>query len=176
MPGRRSPVATGLRTRDSKRRTCGTILWSLLWLLRHADAADGAPDETRPLTERGVRQARAAGLALARLEVPLEACFASPKLRALETARLACEPLGIDVTPTDALAGGPFDPEDVAAGYGDALLVGHDPSISLALYDLTGAHARMAKGGLAGVNKRELIVLLRPRELSAIAVLEETHA
>jgi phosphohistidine phosphatase len=128
------------------------------------------------LTERGVGQARAAGLALVRLEVPLEACFASPKRRAMETAQLACEPLGIEVTATDELAGGPFDPERLAAGYTDVLLVGHDPSISLALYDLTGAHVRMAKGGLAGVNKRELMVLLRPRELGAIAVVEGTHA
>ena len=148
----------------------------MLWLLRHADAADGAPDEARPLTERGVRQARTAGLALARLGVELEACFASPKVRALETAQLVCEPLGVEVTPTPELAGGPFDPEQVAAGFAEALLVGHDPSISLALYDLTGAHARMPKGGLAAVNKRELIVFVRPKELAAIAAVEETPA
>jgi phosphohistidine phosphatase len=144
----------------------------LLWLLRHADAADGAPDEARPLTERGVRQARAAGLALARLEVKLDVCLSSPKRRALETATLACEPLGLEVTEAPDLAGGPFDAEHLTAGYSDALLVGHDPSITLALYDLTGAHARMPKGGLAAVNKRELIALLRPRELSAIASTE----
>ncbi len=145
------------------------ILWALLWLLRHADAADGAPDEARPLTERGVRQARAAGLALARLDVKLEACLASPKRRALETAQLACEPFGLEVTECPELAGGPFDAEHLTAGYADALLVGHDPSFTIALYELTGAHARMPKGGLAGISKRELIVLLRPRELSAIA-------
>jgi phosphohistidine phosphatase len=148
----------------------------LLWLLRHADAADGAPDEARPLTDRGVRQARAAGLALARLGVELEACFSSPKLRALETAQLACEPLGVEVTPAAELAGGPFDPEQVAAGFAEALLVGHDPSISLALYNLTGAHARMPKGGLAAINKRELIVFVRPKELAAIASVEEAPA
>lgn len=152
------------------------ILWLLLWLLRHADAADGSPDEERPLTERGVRQARAAGLALARLGVQLEVCFTSPKRRALETAQLACEPLGVEVTEAPELAGGPFDPEQVAAGFTEALLVGHDPSISLALYDLTGAHARMQKGGLAGINKRELLVLARPKELAAIAALEEQPA
>jgi phosphohistidine phosphatase len=138
-------------------------------LLRHADAADGSPDETRPLTARGVRQARAAGQALAKLDVTLDICFSSPKRRALETAALACEPLGIEVTQAPELAGGPFDAEHLTAGYADALLVGHDPSITLALYELTGAHARMPKGGLAAVSKRELIVLMRPRELGAIA-------
>ena len=49
------------------------------------------------------------------------------------------------------------------------MLVGHDPSFSLTLHDLTGAQARMQKGGLAGIAKGELMVLLRPSELSAIA-------
>ena len=33
----------------------------MLWLLRHAEAADGTPDDERPLTERGVMQAQDAG-------------------------------------------------------------------------------------------------------------------
>jgi phosphohistidine phosphatase SixA len=49
------------------------------------------------------------------------------------------------------------------------LLVGHDPSFSMLLHDLTGAQARMKKGGLAGISKGELVVLLRPSELTAIA-------
>ena len=56
------------------------------------------------------------------------------------------------------------------------LLVGHDPSFSLTLHDLTGAQARMRKGGLAGIAKGELVVLLRPSELAAIADAEEIVA
>jgi hypothetical protein len=56
------------------------------------------------------------------------------------------------------------------------MLVGHDPSISLALHDITGVHSRMSKGGLAGINKGELIVLLRPKELSLIAGTREPVA
>ena len=52
------------------------------------------------------------------------------------------------------------------------LLVGHDPSFTLTLHDLTGAQARMRKGGLAAVSKGELITLLRPNELAAIAAGE----
>jgi phosphohistidine phosphatase len=141
----------------------------MLWLLRHAEAEDGLPDDQRPLTERGAMQADAAGRALAVLEVHLDACLSSPKLRAVQTAERACEPLGVQVTIEPALSGEPFDVRELTAGLGDILLVGHDPSFSLLLHDLTGTQARMKKGGLAGVSKGELVTLLRPTELSAIA-------
>jgi phosphohistidine phosphatase len=145
----------------------------VLWLLRHGDAADGSPDAERPLTKKGERQSRAAGLALNRLGVKMDACLTSPKVRAADTARLACEPLGIEPRHEPKLAGGPFDAEALAAGLGDnVLLVGHDPDFSMALHGLTGAQVRMKKGGLAGVEKGELMVLLRPAELSAIAGAE----
>jgi phosphohistidine phosphatase len=148
-------------------------VWVVLWLLRHAEAADGLIDDERPLTERGEQQARAAGLALARMGVHIDHCLTSPKRRSVDTARLACAPLGVEPTTEEALCGEPFDVRDLIAGLGDVLLIGHDPSFSMTLHDLTGAQARMAKGGLAGVEKGELIVLLRPPELAAIAGLAE---
>lgn len=144
----------------------------MLWLLRHADAEDGTPDAERPLSEKGERQARAAGAALAALEVGIDACLTSPKLRAADTARLACEPLGVDPQQEPALAGGPFEGEQLAAGLGEVLLVGHDPDFSMAVHSLTGAQVRMKKGGLAGVEKGELKVLLRPRELAMLGGVE----
>ncbi len=108
--------------------------------------------------------------------VGIDACLSSPKLRARQTAELACEPLGVSVTIEPALGGEPFDVHELVAGLGDVLLVGHDPSFSLTLHDLTGAQARMRKGGLAGVEKGELIVLLRPRELTVMAGLQEPVA
>jgi phosphohistidine phosphatase len=142
----------------------------VIWLLRHGDAADGSPDSERPLTEKGERQSRNAGKALKKMGVELERCLASPKVRARETARLACEELGgVEVTVEPALQGGPFDPRELAAGFDEVLLVGHDPDFSMAVHSLTGAQVRMKKGGLAGIAKGELIVLLRPHELEAIA-------
>lgn len=141
----------------------------MLWLLRHADAADGTPDDERPLTERGVMQAQAAGQAMAALGVTVDTCLSSPKLRALQTAQYVCASLGVEVTVDRRLAGEPFDAHDVVAGLGDTLLVGHDPSFTLTLHDLTGAQARMKKGGLAGIAEGELVVLMRPSELMAIA-------
>jgi phosphohistidine phosphatase len=148
----------------------------MLWLLRHAEAADGQPDSERPLTERGIRQAQAAGRALERLGAHLDVCLSSPKTRAVQTAQLACGPLGVEVTLDDRLSGPPFDVQDMIAGLGDVLLVGHDPSFSLTLHDLTGAQTRMRKGGLAGIAKGELVALLRPSELMAIAAADERVA
>ena len=141
----------------------------MLWLLRHAEAEDGLPDDERPLTERGAMQADAVGRALAVLGVHLDACLSSPKLRAVQTAERTCEPLGVPVTIEPALSGEPFDVRELTAGLGDVLLVGHDPSFSLLLHDLTGSQARMKKGGLAAISKGELVTLMRPSELSAIA-------
>jgi phosphohistidine phosphatase len=141
----------------------------VIWLLRHGEAAEGSPDAERPLTEKGRRQARNAGRALKSLGVELEVCLTSPKVRALDTARLACEELGCHVTVEAALQGGPFDPREVAAGLEHVLLVGHDPDFSMAVHTMTGAQVRMKKGGLAGVAKGELVVLLRPSETEAIA-------
>jgi phosphohistidine phosphatase len=143
----------------------------VIWLLRHGDAADGSPDAERPLTDKGEEQSRAAGAALAALGVKLDACLSSPKVRAANTARLACEELdGVEILLDDRLAGGPFDPEELAAGRGDnVLLVGHDPDFSAAVHTATGAQVRMKKGGLAAIEKGELIVLLRPTELNALA-------
>ena len=141
----------------------------MLWLLRHGDAAEGSPDAVRPLTDKGREQARAAGRALKKLGVKPAACLTSPKLRAADTGRIACEELGIEPRLEPKLAGGPFDPEALAAGLGDdVLLVGHDPDFSMAVHNLTGAQVRMKKGGLAGVEKGELKVLLRPVETQAL--------
>ena len=140
----------------------------MIWLLRHGDAEDGSPDSERPLTDKGERQARAAGRALAALGVEIEACLTSPKVRARDTARLACEALGVEPVIEDALAGGRFDARDLTAGLDEVLLVGHDPDFSNAVGELTGARVSMKKGGLAGIDNGELKVLLRPSELKRI--------
>src|SRR3954454_16969753 len=141
----------------------------MLWLLRHGEAEDGSPDSERRLTKKGRRQARDAGAALARLGVSIDACLTSPKVRAYDTAALACKPLGEEPEHEPKLAGCPFDAEQLAAGLGEVLLVGHDPDFSMAIHDMTGAQVRLKKGGLAGIDTGELIALLRPAETAAIA-------
>jgi phosphohistidine phosphatase len=148
----------------------------MLWLLRHAEAADGTPDDERPLTPAGVRQAEATGVALARLGVRLDGCLTSPKRRAVQTAEHACEPLGVAVTVEPALAGEAFDAEQLAAGLEDALLVGHDPSFTNAIKQLTGGRVKLPKCGLAAIDRGRLVALLRPAHLAAIAQTQEAAA
>ena len=142
----------------------------MIWLLRHGDAEDSASDDaSRRLTEKGERQARAAGAALATLGVKLDTCLTSPKLRAVETARLACESLAVEVSETEALRGGDIDLEELAAGRGEVLIVGHEPDLSRAIQLATGARVELKKGGLAGLEGATLLTLLRPRQLRSIA-------
>jgi phosphohistidine phosphatase len=143
---------------------------AVIWLLRHGDAAEGSPDAERPLTKKGERQSELAGKALKELGVKVDACLTSPKVRAAETARIACKALSVEPQQEPKLAGGPFDAEALSAGLGDnVLLVGHDPDFSMAVHAMTGAQVRMKKGGIAAVDTGELTVLLRPDELAAIA-------
>jgi phosphohistidine phosphatase len=150
------------------------------WLLRHGEAEphDARDDHARRLTPRGERQSRAAGAALAALGVEFAAVYASPRVRGLDTARLACEALGVEPTVEESLSSG-FDAADMRSLLGghdaDAriLVVGHEPDFSQVVFDLTGGRVDFKKGGVAAVRldatRAELIVLLRPRELESIA-------
>jgi phosphohistidine phosphatase len=110
--------------------------------------------------------------------VEFEACYTSPKVRARDTARLACKALNIEPAEVDVLADG-FDREDaleLLMGHdADArvLVVGHEPSFSQVIYDLTGGRIDFKKGGVAAVRVEggagELVALLRPRELESLA-------
>jgi phosphohistidine phosphatase len=142
----------------------------VLYLLRHGDAEDGDGDDAaRRLTPKGERQAIAAGRALAALGAEIDECLTSPKVRAAETARLACEALGLEPEVSEALRGGRFDALQLSAGQGDVLLIGHEPDFSAEIGRLTGANVKLRKGGLAAVDRGRLVALLRPRELEAIA-------
>lgn len=142
----------------------------MIWLVRHTEAEDGSPDSQRRLTEKGRRDAQTIGAALARLGLELEGCVTSPKVRARDTAVAVCEQLGLEMNEDERLAGGPFDPHEVAGDVGESvLLVGHEPDLSMAVHRMTGAQVRLAKGAVVGVDRGELKVLLRPRELRALA-------
>ncbi len=149
--------------------SCGTVTPSR--------TARARTDERR-LTERGEEQARSAGLALVALGVQPALVYTSPKVRARDTALLACEALGVEPIEHEPLRSG-FDAAEALLlaqsdedGDGRVLVVGHEPDFSNVVYDLTGARIDMKKGGIAGVRldgaDGELIVLLRPRELEAM--------
>ena len=151
-----------------------------LWLLRHGEAVphESKPDADRELTARGERQALAAGEGLARLGVEFTACYTSPKVRARDTARLACRALNIEPEDVPTLSDG-FEAEDareLLLGHDDdarVLAVGHEPSFSQVVHDLTGARIDFKKGGVAAMHVERggaaLLLLLRPRELESLA-------
>lgn len=153
-----------------------------LWMLRHgeAEAHGKGPDEERRLTTRGAQQAAAAGRALVRLDLRFDAIFTSPKVRAHATATGAAAALGTDVILHPALASG-FDADEArtllaaADDGGRILVVGHEPDFSGTVHGLTGGTVDFKKGGVAAIRldglsgRGELLVLLRPRELAALA-------
>ena len=165
-----------------------------LWLLRHADAEPHGTreDSKRRLTERGERQARLAGEAIAQLGVEFEALLSSPEERALHTATVAAQawseqqraklethpPLAEGFDARQALAvmsALPSRPRPAgeAAPLDRVLLIGHEPDLSTVVAELTGARIDLKKGGLAIVRidgpGGQLLVLLRPGELALIA-------
>jgi len=148
-----------------------------LWLLRHGEAEPhgSAGDDERRLTERGEGQSRSAGRALAALEITFQAVYTSPKVRARDTARLACEALGCEPLEHQPLRMGFSADDALELVHSDdrILVVGHEPDFSQVVHDLTGAQIDMKKGGVAGLRLEgghgELIVLLRPRELDRLA-------
>jgi phosphohistidine phosphatase len=150
-----------------------------LWLLRHGEAEphDARTDADRVLTPRGEDQARAAGRALVALQLTFQAVYTSPKVRARDTALLACEALGEEpiVTPVLSEDFDVADARDLLHGEepdGRILVVGHNPDFAQVVFDLTGARVDFKKGGVAGIRldgtRGELVALLRPRELDRI--------
>jgi phosphohistidine phosphatase len=130
----------------------------LIWLLRHGDAEEGQPDDQRRLTAKGEEQSRAAGEALKTLGAQPALCLTSPKVRAVQTAELACEALGVEVRVDNRLRGGSFDPRELAAGLEEVLLVCHEPDISDAIHRVTAESVEVKKGAFAGIDERTLRV------------------
>jgi phosphohistidine phosphatase len=108
----------------------------LLYLIRHAEAADLIPDHARPLTEHGRDQVRALGKFLRNPKAfAAEEIWHSPLLRARQTAELLVREINFKgpcrevrgLTPED-------DPQEIAhtllATERSIAVVGHEPHLS----------------------------------------------
>ena len=129
----------------------------ILYFLRHGKA--GSPrakdDDARQLTHAGVAALRSAAPLWRRLNLRPDVVLSSPLARALQTAELFCEAVGGKPTADDRLRPGATwgDLARAMAAHPDArrvMFVGHEPDLSSAAAELTGAASvRMRKGGLA---------------------------
>ena len=113
-----------------------------LYLVRHAEAAPGHPDELRALTREGRERARQLGARLARERPPLDAVLSSPLLRARETAAAIGRATGLSAEVDERLAPGASvdDVRAAIAGRGErVVVVGHQPDCSEIAAELSGA-------------------------------------
>ena len=132
-----------------------------LHLIRHADAGDPmawhGPDEDRPLSAKGERQADRLGRFLAKIGFRPDTIITSPKVRAAQTAEIVAGHLGVSVAVHAGLAGG-VDLDTVEAILRDTgdpvrpVLVGHDPDFTDIVSTLCGADVPMRKGALARID------------------------
>jgi len=104
-----------------------------LFLIRHADAEAGEPDELRRLSRKGREQAQALGKRLAAAGVQADVVLTSPLLRARETGQALADALGSSTEPSDALAPGATAEgvRTAVEGRGQTVIVvGHQPDCS----------------------------------------------
>ena len=135
----------------------------ILYFLRHGKAGESRPDDpnddARELTDAGATELRAAAPLWRRVNLRPDLVISSPLPRALQTANLLIEGVGLAREPIvdDRLRPG-ADWADMAramASDRDArrvMFVGHEPDLSAAVQVLTGARAvRLRSGGVACV-------------------------
>ena len=112
-----------------------------LYLVRHAEAVDGEPDELRPLTAEGRRAARTLGERLAADGIQPDAILTSPLLRARETGAELARPVGVEPEPDERLAPG-ATAESVRAAASERgetiVVIGHQPDCGRVAAELTG--------------------------------------
>lgn len=124
-----------------------------LYFLRHADAEpfSAAGDAQRPLTMKGLAQAKRVGEFCARVGIAPAAILHSPYLRTTETAEIVGRHLGIKLTSAKFLASGmqptaAFDELNARRGAnGSLMLVGHEPDFSELIGTLIGGGAVPAR-------------------------------
>lgn len=131
-----------------------------LYFFRHAEAEDhssSGDDHDRVLTAKGIARTRTAAQVLDALSVRPTHLYSSPRVRAKHTADILARALNINVEVREEVNFN-FDlgaVEKLIAGLGDdheVVFVGHEPSMSQVVGELTGGNVVMKKGGMARVD------------------------
>ncbi len=130
-----------------------------LYFLRHGKAdwpEWDKPDDERPLTKAGRKEMQAIAEFLRDLDLRPGVIFTSPLPRALQTAEIAAEALGVRLTEAAVLGKG-FNAAKLRglikqAKGEDLMIVGHEPDFSAVILALTGGDVTLKKGGIARVD------------------------
>ncbi len=132
-----------------------------LYILRHANAdTEAATDAARELSEKGREQAKKVAQFCTRHGIRPEVIFASPLVRAQQTAKPVAKELGVEITTARWLACG-ATPEGILSELSalkDAaavMLVGHEPDLGELIAHLLGAGV----GGCINVRKASLTLV-----------------
>ncbi len=160
----------------------------MLLVMRHgkSDWSTRTIDHARPLTERGVRSARVMGRLLTDIGLQPGRVVSSTATRAAATAELAAEAGGwtCPIETTDELYEAGVDGVvelvgQVSDDVGHCLLVGHEPTWSALVAQLTGASVAMKTATVAVIDTPgrwawvdqlpcELVALYQPRHIERL--------
>ncbi len=145
---------------------------------RHGPAvARGTPeiaDDDRPLTPEGRTKTREAARGVRTLDLGIDRVLTSPLPRALETAEILAEALGLGPPQKSDLLRPDSSPERLLSLLTEfraktPVLVGHEPSLSASISHLIGGgRLLLKKAGLAVVEDRTLRILMTPSLLRAL--------
>ena len=128
-----------------------------LFVVRHAEAAPGEPDDLRTLTTHGTQQARELGRRFVRKKITPDAVISSPLLRARQTAEEIAAAVGVESEPDERLAPGATS-DDVRAVVADrgetVVVVGHQPDCGQIVAAIEGGPAPEFPAG--GVRELQL--------------------
>jgi DNA topoisomerase-1 len=154
-----------------------------LFLLRHGEAgphAGLADDPTRPLTEKGKRQAQRAAQWF-KGQPGIAAVFASPLTRTQETAKPVAAALGLKLQTDDALVPGKLTVGTIrrlvgnVKGQGSIVVVSHEPDLSSLTKQLTGEEEKFSRGEVRQVQWNDLragrgsvVGAVKNREMKAV--------
>jgi phosphohistidine phosphatase len=128
----------------------------LLYFLRHGDADWPnwkKSDDDRPLTKSGKKEMREVAKLLRRLKARPNVIVTSPLPRAAQTAEIAADYLKAKLLEDDLLALG-FGMDELQTllkrhSVDSVMIVGHEPSFTDVISELTGASLKLSKGGVA---------------------------
>lgn len=130
-----------------------------LYLVRHGKANQIArTDELRPLLPQGIAQVQEMAGMLKNLEANPEVIYASPRVRAQETANIIAQTLGKTVTTEDA-CNFEFSARAIVGLVkgldedAEVMFVGHNPSMSEVVGELTGAFVELSTGAIACITQ-----------------------